>query len=243
MGDNKISNKAGTISIAILTGILIVFVLSLIWVIYMKANRNVEEAKEDIIYTADIDELYSSVTSIQEYGNFENYYKEEKITNDIILSLGAKKLGNKDTISSSDLDLAIKEIFGSDIIYNNKSFNYNCNNYEYKESEALYEVLPVSCENTSNNYFLNKKGTVYEDDNVLIIYEKFLYLEGKKVTGSEYDMEVTVYSDYNKTNSLDIMYANKYTDINIDDYELSATIYKYIFNKKDGKYYFESFSR
>ena len=211
-------------------------------------EKEEKEEKEEIVkdkswYITNYGYLLDNMKLDLSYDNPNVYYlysgkfDRTNIKDTIKLNLVYKFVDNKNetdydyTIKEDDMKNAYIKLFGSLDNYNPTSFTVGCMQFYYNNVENIYTAYKFNCDSTNSLQIKEEIKDMYEDNDKIIIE--------------------TVMGVYDQNNHYLFNFSNLYSSVAIDfdesksvlDYEDKLNTYKYIFNKNNDSYYFDSIEK
>ncbi len=210
-----------------------------------------------------VNDLYKKTRIRKEITGVPDYYKQEKFTNDSIITLilenGVRNTETKVYDNALKKDIIVleydyqdfirkaKEIWGPNISYFPEKYNPigHCEYYAYNKEKQTFE----SYEGTgcgAQDEIISELEFAYETETTLVIIEKTLL-----VSYGESSKEAGIYNNV-KDNILLYPFSNEHEKNNVEEkkgdylkkYSALATYYSYTFNKsEDGSYTLASIER
>lgn len=171
------------------------------------------------------------------YYLYSNNYNVSSIKDMIKLNMSYKLVENISendysyTIKEEDMKNAYYKMFGTYDYYNPTSFNVDCMQFYYNSYEKVYVAYKITCDSTVSLRLKEEIKNMYEEDGKIIIETVMgVYNENNSYLFTYYNLYNPVASDFDKSKS-------------VLDYEDVLNSYKYVFNKNEQGYYFESIEK
>lgn len=230
-------------------------------------NKVKEQQKETQLELSSmkINNLYEKTRISKEITTIPDYYKNEKFTNDSIITLtlesGVRSIEKQihddalreDIIyleyDKQDFERKAKELWGPTISYNSERYNgsMHCEGYTYNKEKDIFEKHTIAnCE--VKEEIISEIEFAYETETELVLVEKSLYLDYGTNTKTK---KAGIYNNvkenillYEFTNEDEIENAITNGTAYLQQYSDFATYYSYTFNKsEDGSYILSNFKR
>lgn len=177
-----------------------------------------------------ITELYETVHPSSEVIVLNELYQEDGFTNTYILAVGAKnnlKDKQRESISDTDLENSIHEVFGNDISFKHEDFYLFANGicgYTYNKDTKTYEQI-MGCSGSTNDAYVTKIIEASRLGKRLTIKEAVLYISKKEKT--------SIYTSSNQKNLIAQVENDAFYE---EDYFDKGSIYEYTFEVINKKY-------
>lgn len=233
---------------------LIVFtiVMGVILFFFMNSTVNEEAIYTDVLVTDPaVTTLYDMVNPSDDVVSLYDLYQREVFTNEYILGC-AIVMYYKDhpntngEISSNDVSLYVKRIFG-DIAYENSSgfvANSLVSSFSYDTNSDTYHCALAG--GGSNTESIERKIVLAKkSDTEYIITEKSIVIYEDNLGKEEEKYSLSIYDDVSHTNLLDTISfsGNVRPSISIQDYMDQASTYEYHFEFNGENFVFRSFKK
>lgn len=247
----------------IITIVCVILVGALMCFAVYKLSKTYEKNKDSEIETIDVNSdivksLYDEINVFNDFDDGSKYYglifgdyTTSTLPNDAKLFMAFSKLVDKKdfdslSLTSEDVDNAIKEIFG-DIEYTNQSIdNVGCGltGLIYDETTNYYIKGTSKC-NDANTKIVTKLISAEKNNDDIVLKQK-MYVETNGTTDDRDGNKISIKYAYDAINrSRLIAKGNLTEEIMFDEYNNQLDTYSYTFkyNSDDDKYYFESVTK
>lgn len=241
-------NKKVLIGIGVLLLLIIAISISFMLKKDNKVNSNKNEDVSKYNYYDVLSYLKLNDLPDEYYGYF--YKKDGFNTNDISNNIkiymairkviADKSLTENIEIKASDVEDALKTIFGSSVKYNHQSIignNISYTTFNYDKDKNIYKEDKLkcteNCESPRNDSIISKIVKTNNNDDIIEVYE----MVGFVATGYNLQDKKVVYYIYKDIDKKQLVGTS---DIySIDQYKDKLSTYKYTFRKDKNNYYFE----
>lgn len=238
-------------------------------ILYTKEILNIlkeqQKEKELDLSSMKVNNLYEKTRISKEITTIPDYYKNEKFTNDSIITLtlesgvrSIEKQIHDDALredityleyDKQDFERKAKELWGPTISYNSEKYNgsMHCEGYIYNKEKEVFEKHTITTCKTEEE-IISEIEFAYETETELVLVEKSLYLDYGTNTKIK---KAGIYNNvkenillYEFTNEDEIENAITNGTAYLQQYSDFATYYSYTFNKsEDGSYILSNFKR
>ena len=182
-----------------------------------------------------VQELYEKANPSEDYDTMQDVYARGNFSNQFILGTAIVSIlrnNPQDTVSESDVNVAIKQIFGT-ITYAHESgyiISDEVCGFQYDKNAHLYTILK-GCQKNGDSKLLRKITSARKSDTEYIITEKLIASE---TTYDELNQTytITVYDDIGKSHQIETLTYMEGEDVpvvEIEDYIEQASTYEYHF--------------
>lgn len=183
--------------------------------------------------------LKSTVLDVQGYFYSKDKILASDVNNQIKLIIGGEINNelygdeNMTFISVSQMDSAIKSVFGSDVTYINEDINDPCHHAIYDATNQKY-ILEYGCGGTLLPFFSDSIVKAEQTSDTINIYKKVLYVELSE-TNEEGVFKKNIY----KPNKSKLIKTINFEQ-NIEDYYSEGDTFMFIFKKEKESDYFSN---
>lgn len=215
-------------------------------------SKECEEALE--VSSSEVIDLFSKMTSAEGYYcGFFKMFIDKKVTVDsidakdvskIVLRSLYRKYNRTDegsTYTKAEVDAMVKEIFGKDYKYTHGTIEGACPAFTYDEATQTYKVGVHACGGTCGPTSFAQVVKAIKTSKEIDLYVRVIFAEDQSIIITKQNAsEVNYYSDFARTNKLDVARDQFGKANEIPDNWAKGSLYKMVFELEDGNYVFKS---